>query len=96
MVWETNLADQPDVQLTAAPLVVKDKIINGRRRRRPRRARLDRRVDAKTGKLLWQKYVIPKPASPAARPGRTRIRSLADRRRRHVGDRQLRRLPATT
>src|SRR5450755_4089363 len=27
MVWETNLAEQPDVQLTAAPLVVKDKVI---------------------------------------------------------------------
>src|SRR3981081_3821683 len=29
MVWETNLADHPDVQLTAAPLVVKDKVIMG-------------------------------------------------------------------
>ena len=29
VVWETNVADQPDVQLTAAPLVVKDKIIQG-------------------------------------------------------------------
>src|SRR6516165_1519392 len=29
MVWESNLSDQPDVQLTAAPLVVKDKIIMG-------------------------------------------------------------------
>src|SRR5262249_19978353 len=29
MVWETNLADQTDVQLTAAPLVVKDKVIMG-------------------------------------------------------------------
>src|SRR6266545_6947810 len=61
MVWETNLADQPDVQLTAAPLVVKDKIIMGA-------AGGDRGVrdwiaglDAKTGTLLWQKYVIPKP-----------------------------------
>src|SRR5215813_627179 len=29
IVWETNLADQTDVQLTAAPLVVKDKVIMG-------------------------------------------------------------------
>src|SRR5207244_3999665 len=29
VVWETNVADQPDVQLTAAPLVVKDRIIQG-------------------------------------------------------------------
>jgi len=66
MVWETNLADQPDVQLTAAPLVVKDKIIMGA-------AGGDRGVrdwisglDAKTGKLLWQKYVIPKPGEPGS------------------------------
>src|SRR2546428_2955173 len=64
MVWETNLADQPDVQLTAAPLVVKDKIIMGA-------AGGDRGVrdwiaglDAKTGKLLWRNYVIPAPAQP--------------------------------
>src|SRR5499425_1898091 len=29
VAWETNLHDQPDVQLTAAPLVVKDKVIMG-------------------------------------------------------------------
>src|SRR5882757_3109947 len=29
VVWETNLHDQPDVQITAAPLAVKDKIIVG-------------------------------------------------------------------
>jgi alcohol dehydrogenase (cytochrome c) len=66
IVWETNLTDQPDVQLTAAPLVVKDKVIVGA-------AGGDRGVrdwiaglDAKTGKLLWQKYVIPKPGEPGS------------------------------
>ena len=29
VAWETNLHDQPDVQITAAPLAVKDKIIIG-------------------------------------------------------------------
>ena len=60
MVWETNLADQPDLQITAAPLAVKDKIIVGA-------AGGDRGVrdwiaglDAKTGKQLWIKYVIPR------------------------------------
>ena len=66
MVWETNLADQPDVQLTAAPLAVKDKIIVGA-------AGGDRGVrdwiaalDAATGKLLWRKYVIPAPGEPGS------------------------------
>jgi alcohol dehydrogenase (cytochrome c) len=66
VAWETNMHDQPDVQLTAAPLVVKDKITMGA-------AGGDRGVrdwiaglDAKTGKLLWQKYVIPKPGEPGS------------------------------
>src|SRR5262247_3022411 len=61
VVWETNLHDQPDVQLTAAVLPVKDKIIVGA-------AGGDRGVrdwiaglDAATGKILWQKYTVPAP-----------------------------------
>jgi alcohol dehydrogenase (cytochrome c) len=66
VVWETNLHDQPDVQLTAAPLAVKDKIIIGA-------AGGDRGVrdwiaglDGKTGKLMWRKYVIPAPGEPGS------------------------------
>jgi len=88
MVWETNLADQPDVQLTAAPLVVKDKIIWAVPGRPPACAtgspgrRQDRQV-------LWQN-TDPKPGEPGSETGRTRTEGLADRRA-HVGDRQLRR-----
>ena len=64
-LWETNLGDgQPDVQLTAAPLAVKDKIVIGA-------AGGDRGIrdfiaalDAATGKLAWRKYVIPAPGEP--------------------------------
>ena len=66
VVWETNLHDQPDVQITAAPLAVKDKIIVGA-------AGGDRGVrdwiaalDAATGKLVWRKYVIPAPGEPGS------------------------------
>src|SRR5215468_6320861 len=67
VVWETNLGDgQPDVQLTAAPLPVKDKIIVGA-------AGGDRGVrdyiaalDGATGKLLWRKYTIPAPGEPGS------------------------------
>ena len=61
VVWETNLHDQPDVQITAAPLAVKDKIIVGA-------AGGDRGVrdwiaalDGASGKIIWRKYVIPAP-----------------------------------
>jgi alcohol dehydrogenase (cytochrome c) len=66
VAWETNLHDQPDVQLTAAPLVVKDKVLIGA-------AGGDRGVrdwiaalDAATGKTLWRKYVIPAPGEPGS------------------------------
>src|SRR5256714_14613621 len=67
MVWDTNLSDgQVDVQLTAAPLVVKDKVVMGA-------AGGDRGVrdwiaglDAATGKLLWRKYTIPAPGEPGS------------------------------
>src|SRR5271156_3078410 len=62
VAWEANLADgQPDVQLTAAPLAVKDKIVLGA-------AGGDRgtrdfivALDAATGKLVWRQYVVPAP-----------------------------------
>jgi alcohol dehydrogenase (cytochrome c) len=66
VAWETNLHDQPDVQLTAAPLVVKDKILVGA-------AGGDRGVrdwivalDGASGKMLWQKYVVPAPGEPGS------------------------------
>jgi alcohol dehydrogenase (cytochrome c) len=66
VVWETNVNDQADLQLTAAPLAVGDKIIVGA-------AGGDRGVrdwiaglDAATGKLAWRKYVIPAPGEPGS------------------------------
>jgi alcohol dehydrogenase (cytochrome c) len=67
VVWETNLADgQVDLQLTAAPLAVKDKIVLGA-------AGGDRGVrdfivalDAATGKVAWRKYVVPAPGEPGS------------------------------
>ncbi len=67
VVWETNIDDkQIDLQITAAPLAVKDKIIVGA-------AGGDRGVrdfiaglDAKTGKLEWRNYVVPAPGEPGS------------------------------
>jgi len=67
VVWQTNLADgQVDLQLTAAPLAIKDKIVLGA-------AGGDRgtrdfivALDAATGKLAWQKYVVPAPGEPGS------------------------------
>jgi alcohol dehydrogenase (cytochrome c) len=67
VAWETNLSDgQADLQLTAAPLAVKDKIIVGA-------AGGDRGVrdfiaalDGATGKILWRKYTVPAPGEPGS------------------------------
>jgi alcohol dehydrogenase (cytochrome c) len=67
IAWETNIADgQADLQMSAAPLPVKDKILVGA-------AGGDRGVrdfiagfDGATGKLLWKKYVIPAPGEPGS------------------------------
>ncbi len=67
VAWETNLSDgQVDLQLTAAPMAVKDKIVLGA-------AGGDRgtrdfivAVDAATGKEAWRKYVIPAPGEPGS------------------------------
>jgi hypothetical protein len=80
--WETNLVnDTPQLQITGAPLAIKDKIIvgasGGDRGIRDWIAALN----AATGKLLWLKY------HPRARRARQRDldeQCLADRRRRGV------------
>jgi alcohol dehydrogenase (cytochrome c) len=66
VAWETNLQDQPTVELTAAPLVVGDKVLvgaaGGDRGTRDWLAALD----AKTGKLVWKKFIVPAPGEPGS------------------------------
>ena len=67
VAWETNMDDQRvDLQLTAAPLAVRDKIVIGA-------AGGDRGVrdfiaglDARTGRLAWKKYIVPAPGEPGS------------------------------
>jgi alcohol dehydrogenase (cytochrome c) len=67
VVWETNVAfDVPQVQITGAPLAIKDKIIVGA-------AGGDRGIrdwiaglDAATGKVLWRKFTVPAPGEPGS------------------------------
>ncbi len=67
VVWDTNLGDgQPDVQLTAAPLAVKDKIILGAAGGDRGTRDFIAALDAATGKIVWRKYVIPAPGEPGA------------------------------
>ncbi len=66
VVWETNMQDQPAVELTAAPLAIKDKVLvgasGGDRGARDWIAGLD----VQTGKVLWKKFSIPAPGEPGS------------------------------
>jgi len=67
VAWETNLGDgQADLQLTAAPLAVKDRIILGAAGGDHGVRDFIVAVDAATGKLSWRKYVIPAPGEPGS------------------------------
>jgi alcohol dehydrogenase (cytochrome c) len=67
IVWETNVAfGEPELQITGAPLPIKDKIIVGA-------SGGDRGVrdwiaamDGATGKVVWRKYTIPAPGEPGS------------------------------
>ena len=73
VVWETNLSDQQvDVQLTAAPLAVKDKIIVGAGVAIAACATLLPRSMPRPASSRGANTLYRRPASPAAKPGRTR------------------------
>ena len=67
LVWETNVAfDVPQLQITGAPLAIKDKIIigaaGGDRGLRDWIAALD----AASGRVLWRKFTVPAPGEPGS------------------------------
>jgi alcohol dehydrogenase (cytochrome c) len=66
IVWDKNLRDQPDLELTAAPLPLKDEIIigasGGDRGVRDWIAALD----PKTGDVKWKTFSVPAPGEPGS------------------------------
>ena len=67
IVWETNISDgQANLEFTAAPLAVKDKIVIGASGGDKGVRDFIVAVDAATGKLAWRKYVIPAPGEPGS------------------------------
>jgi alcohol dehydrogenase (cytochrome c) len=66
VVWDQNLTDQEDLELTAAPLALKDEVLvggsGGDRGGRNWLAALD----IKSGSLKWKTYSIPAPGEPGS------------------------------
>ena len=90
IVWDKNLHDQPDLELTAAPLALKDSIDRRRLRRRPRRARLDRGARRQDRRREVEDLLDPRPRRARQRDLEGQEQRLADRRRRVLRHRLLR------
>ena len=72
MVWETNLSDQPDVQLTAAPLVVRTRSLWAPPAAIAACATGSPGLMRRPASFCGDNTSSRRPASLAARPGRTR------------------------
>jgi alcohol dehydrogenase (cytochrome c) len=66
VAWESSFADTPEVELSSAPLAIKDKIIVGAAGGDQGVRDWIASLDAKSGQRLWQKYVIPAPGEPGS------------------------------
>jgi alcohol dehydrogenase (cytochrome c) len=67
LVWETNLVfGQGATRITAAPLVIKDKIIIGASGGDAGVRAWLAALDAATGKVLWRNFIIPAPGEPGS------------------------------
>jgi alcohol dehydrogenase (cytochrome c) len=67
IVWESNISDgQANLEFTAAPQAVKDKIVIGASGGDKGVRDFIVAVDAATGKFAWRNYVIPAPGEPGS------------------------------
>jgi alcohol dehydrogenase (cytochrome c) len=73
VVWDKNLTDQADLELTAAPLALKDVVLVGG-------SGGDRGVrnwvlalDPKTGNTVWKTYSIPAPGEPGSETWKDKV-----------------------
>jgi alcohol dehydrogenase (cytochrome c) len=66
VVWETNMQDQPDLELNAAPLAVRDKVFSGSSGGDHGTRGWIAALDAATGKVAWKKFTVPAPGEPGS------------------------------
>jgi alcohol dehydrogenase (cytochrome c) len=66
IVWDKNLFDQDDLELTAAPLALKDEIIIGGSGGDRGLRNWVAALDPKTGNIKWKTFSIPAPGEPGS------------------------------
>src|SRR4029077_16905404 len=66
IVWDKNLLDQADLELTAAPLALKDSIVIGGSGGDRGLRNWVAALDPKTGDMQWKTFSIPAPGEPGS------------------------------
>ncbi len=66
IVWDKNLSDHPELELSAAPLALKDDIIIGGSGGDQGTRNWLASLDPKTGDLKWKTFAIPAPGEPGS------------------------------
>jgi len=66
IVWDKNLLDQADLELTAAPLALRDSILIGGSGGDRGLRNWVASLDAKTGDLRWKTFSVPAPGEPGS------------------------------
>src|SRR5258708_809262 len=66
VVWDKKLGDQPDLELTAAPLALKDSIQIGASGGDNGVRDWLAAVDPKTGETKWKTFMVPAPGEPGS------------------------------
>ena len=66
IVWDKNLHDQPEVELSSAPLALKDDIIVGASGGDQGVRDWIVSLDPKTGNVKWKTFAIPAPGEPGS------------------------------
>jgi alcohol dehydrogenase (cytochrome c) len=73
IVWDKNLHDQPDMEITAAPLALADSvIIGGSGGDNGVRCWLAA-LDARTGELKWKTFAVPAPGEPGSETWKDKV-----------------------
>ena len=73
VVWDKNITDQDDLELTAAPLAIKDVVLIGGSGGDRGVRNWVAALDPKTGDMVWKTYSIPAPGEPGSETWKDKV-----------------------
>src|SRR4051812_23650827 len=76
VVWDKKLGDQPDLELTAAPLALKESIVIGASGGDNGVRSWLAGIDPKTGEQQWKTFIVPAPREPRSETWKDKTNAL--------------------